>query len=97
MRRTLYSAAAIACLSLASTAFAAGDEEHGPMMDIKQTPAPVQATLHNEGGRVSKIQRETEGGTTFYEATVSKNGKNYSLHVSDDGKILKREDAKDEK
>jgi len=28
---------------------------------------------------------------------VSKNGKNYSLHVSDDGKILKREDAKDEK
>ena len=59
------------------------------MMDIKQTPAPVQATLHNEGGRVSKIQRETEGGTTFYEATVSKNGKNIFWDANGEEKVSK--------
>ncbi|HET7524988.1 MAG TPA: hypothetical protein VFK10_03515 [Burkholderiaceae bacterium] len=64
---------------------------------MKQAPAPVQATLEKEGGHVTKIERETESGKTFYEATVSKDGKNYLLHLSDNGKILKREAMKDEK
>jgi hypothetical protein len=98
MKRTLSSAAAVACLCLASGAFAADtNQQPGPVLDVKQLPAPVQATLQSEGGRVNKVERETEGGKTYYEASVSKDGKNYMLHVGDDGKVLKRESAKDEK
>jgi uncharacterized membrane protein YkoI len=97
MKRHLYSAAAAACLCLTSGAFAADTQEQaGPVLDVKQLPAPVQATLQNEG-RVTKVERENEGGKSFYEASVSKDGKNYLLHIGDDGKILKRETAKDEK
>ena len=97
MKYPFHSAAAAACLCFASVAFAADPESQGPVIDISQVPAPVQATLKAEKGRIDKIQQETEGGKTFYEATVSKEGKNYSLHVSDNGKILKRESLKDEK
>ena len=91
MKRTLYSVIAGAGLSLVCTAFAATDQQAGPVLDVKQAPAPVQATLQKEGGHVTKIERETESGKTFYEATVSKNGKNHLLHMNDSGKILKRE------
>ena len=97
MKRTLYSAIAAACLCLTSAAFAADEQQPGPVLDVTQVPAPVQTALQKEGGRVTKIERETESGKTFYEATVTKEGKNYLLHVSDKGKVLKREDAKDEK
>lgn len=46
---------------------------------------------------MTRVERETESGKTYYEASVSKDGKNYMLHVGDDGKVLKREAAKDEK
>ena len=97
MKRTLYAATAATCLCLTCAAFAADDQQPGPVLDVKQAPAPVQATLQKEGGHVTKIERETESGKTFYEATVSKDGKNYLLHLSDNGKILKREAMKDEK
>jgi uncharacterized membrane protein YkoI len=97
MKLAPHSAAAATCLLLACAAFAAGDQQPGPVLDVKQAPAPVQATLQNEGGRVTKIEQETEGGKTFYEATVSKGGKNYMLHVAEDGNVLTREDVKDEK
>ena len=98
MKRNLTSAVAAACLCLASGAFAADtNQQAGPVLDVKQLPAPVQATLQSKGGRVNKVERETEGGKSFYEASVSKDGKNDQLHVADDGKILKRETAKDEK
>lgn len=98
MKRNLYSAVAAACLCVASSAFAADtNQQAGPILDVKQLPAPVQATLQSEGGRVNKVERETEGGKSYYEVSVSKEGKNYMMHVGDDGKVLKREDAKDEK
>jgi len=97
MKRTFYSAIAAGCLCLTSAAFSADDQQPGPVLDVKQVPAPVQATLKSEGGRVDKIERETSGGKTFYEATVSKDGKNYMLHLADNGKVLKREALKDEK
>ena len=91
MTDSLHAAIAGACLCLASAVFAADTEQPGPIIDLTQAPAPVQATLKSEGVRVSKIQQETEGGNTSYEVTVSKDGKNYELHVADDGRILKRE------
>ena len=98
MKRNLTSAAAVACLCLASGAFAAGtDQQAGPVLDVKQLPAAVQTTLQSEGGRVTKVERETEDGKTYFEASVSKDGKNYLLHVANDGKVLKREAATDEK
>ena len=97
MKRTLYAATAATCFCLASVAFSADEQQPGPVLDVSQVPAAVQATLKKEGGRVDKIEKETESGKTFYEATVSKGGKNYVLHVADNGKILKREDMKDEK
>ena len=89
--RTLPSSVAAACLCLASAAIAAEVEYRNPVLDITQAPAPVRATLWHEGARVSKLQRETEDGQTVYEATVSKGRRNYSLQLTGDGRIVKRE------
>jgi hypothetical protein len=65
-------------------------EEH---LTMTQVPAPVKATIDKEsaGGKVDEIEKETEHGRTFYEAEIVKNGKTSYIHVSDDGKVLKRE------
>lgn len=91
MKRSLQAAAAAAFLCFASAGFAADNESQGPVVDVTQVPAPVQATLKAEGGRIDKIQQQTEGDRTFYQVTVSKDGKNFSLQVGNDGKVLKRE------
>ena len=87
---------AAASVFLVSTLYAADQAPPGATLDVTQLPAPVQATLQREGARVDKVEQETEGGKTFYEATLSKAGKNYSVHVGSDGKIIKREGMADE-
>jgi len=96
MKPTLRSTVGAASLCLVSVAFAADQGQPAPTVDVKQLPAPVQATLQSEGARVSKVEQQTEGGTTSYEAILSKDGKNYSLHLGADGKIIKREAIADE-
>src|SRR2546426_12322425 len=86
-------------------AVAAGDKapsaavhEKGEKMTMDQVPAPVKATIEKEaaGGTIGDITKEAEKGKTFYEAHITKNGKDRYVHVADSGKVLKRESAKGE-
>ena len=63
-----------------------------------QVPASVKATFENEakGGTVGEVTKETVKGKTFYEAQITKDGKDRYVHVREDGKVLKRESAKKE-
>jgi hypothetical protein len=93
MKKRLYSAIAMATLCFASATFGQDKSQPAPTMDVKQLPASVQTTLQSENARISKVEQQTENGTRFYEATLSKGGKNYVLRVGDDGKVLKRDAA----
>ena len=79
-----------------STSAAEAKEQRVPM---NQLPPMVKATLEKEsaGGKIDEVEKETEGGKTFYEAEIVKNGHESYIHVSEDGKVLKRETAADER
>ncbi len=72
--------------------------EKGEKLTMDQLPAPVKATLEKEakGGTIGQVVKENEKGRTFYEATITKDGKDRYVHVGSDGKVLKRESAKKE-
>ena len=78
-------------LGLASLVFAA-DQAPAPTVDVTQLPAPVQTTLKQDGGRIDRVEQQTESGQTFYNATLSKAGKNYTVRVGSDGKVIKRDE-----
>ena len=102
MKASFHSAAAIASLCVASAAFCADEVQPGnmgqpapmsqpaPNLDVTQLPPAAQATLQREG-RVSKVVQVTDSGARVYEATISKDGRNYSVQVTGDGTILSRE------
>ena len=78
-------------------ASAAEHKEQHVSMD--QLPPTVKAALEKESadGKIGEVEKETESGKTFYEAEIVKNGHEWSIHVSEDGKVLKRETAADER
>jgi hypothetical protein len=96
MKSTFRSTVAATGLCLASAVFAADQGQPAPTVDVTQLPAPVQTVLQREGARISKVEQETESGKTLYNATLSKDGKNYSLRVGSDGQIMNREDMADQ-
>jgi hypothetical protein len=79
------------------SASAAEDKEQHVAMD--RLPPRVKATLEKEraGGTIDEVEKETEGSKTFYEAEIVKNGHESYIHVSEDGKVLKRETEADER
>ena len=88
-------------LGLAGTpAVVTAADQNEPKVSLDQVPAPVKATIDKEtakGATLKDVTKETEGGKTFYEATmVGKNGKERMIHIADNGKIVKRESAKKE-
>jgi hypothetical protein len=99
MKSNLCSALAVAGLCFSSAAFSADPSmgqatdqaQPAPTLDVKQLPPAVQATLDREGGRVIKAQQDMGKGSKSYDVDVSKDGKNYSLLIDDNGSILKRE------
>ncbi len=95
MKSTIRALVAAAGLGLASVVFAA-DQAPAPTVDVTQLPAPVQTTLKQEGARVDRVEQQTESGQTFYNATLSKAGKNYSVRVGSDGKVIKRDEMADQ-
>ena len=68
-------------------------------LSMDQLPAAVKATIQKEtaGAKVEEIEKETEGGKSFYEAEFEKNGHTSYIHVAEDGKVLKRETAAQER
>src|SRR5262252_8722390 len=88
---------AVLAFAFPLAAWSAGKpEEH---LSVDQLPAPVKATIDKEsaGGTLGEIEKETEHGRTFYEAEITKNGKASYVHVAQDGKLLKRERAAEER
>jgi len=79
----------------APAAFAGGDEQK---LGLDQVPPAVKATFEKEakGGAIGDVVKETEKGKTFYEAQITKKGKDRNVSVREDGKVIKRESAKKE-
>ena len=71
-------------------------EQH---VSLDQLPAPVKASIEKEsaGGKVGEIEKETEHGRTFYEVEIVRDGTESYVHVAQDGKVLKRESAAEER
>ena len=69
-----------------------GDTEKS--MKLTDAPAAVRATVEKEtanGGKLKKLSKETEDGKTVYEAEITKDGKEMSVNISADGKVMERE------
>ena len=69
-------------------------------MSLDQLPAPVKATLEKEakGGTVGDVTMEKDKkGRSYYEAEIhTPKGKDRYVHVSEAGKVLKRESERKE-
>jgi hypothetical protein len=61
------------------------------IVEVKQLPAPAQATLAREADHVETVQEYTHNGSTVYQATVAKRGKNYRLEIAKDGTLVNRQ------
>lgn len=96
MKSPIRSLVAASGLCFASFVFAADQGQPGPTVDVTQLPAPVQTTLKQEGARIDRVEQQTDSGQTFYNATLSKAGKNYSVRVGSDGKVIKRDEMADQ-
>lgn len=71
------------------------------IITLKQAPAAVQATLKAEakGGKIGEeIEKLVVGGKTIkYTADITAGKKSFEVEVAENGKVLKREAAKEEK
>lgn len=78
----------IGLLALALPVFADNDDQTVAWKDV---PAAVQATItaNANGGKVGKIETETENGTTTYEAKVKTDDQKMEIEVAADGTLLK--------
>jgi hypothetical protein len=87
----------VALLALPVASWSAGHGE--TRVDMDQLPPAVKATIQKEsaGAHVGTIDKETEGGRTFYEVEIGKGGRGSYLHVAENGKVLKRESAAQER
>jgi uncharacterized membrane protein YkoI len=72
----------------------AGANEREEKVSIDQVPAAVKATILKEtqGARIKEIERETEHGTTVYEAEAVRNGREIEIEIAADGTLLEREE-----
>jgi uncharacterized membrane protein YkoI len=65
-------------------------EENKQQVAMTELPAAVQKTIQDNlgGGTVTEIAKETEGGSTYYEAEVQKSGEKVQIKVAEDGKLI---------
>jgi hypothetical protein len=96
--RTIATLVALAVAVVLPAAPGAYADEKGEKVTIDQVPAPVKATIEKEakGGTIGPISKETAKGRTSWEVQITKNGEEQSIHVGDNGKVLKRENARTE-
>ncbi len=95
-------AALVVTGAVAPAAYAADKPARTEMqkMSLDQLPAPVKTTLEKEvkGGSIGDVSMEKDKkGRTYYEAEIrTPNGKDRYVHVSEAGKVLKRESTRKE-
>ena len=72
-------------------------DEHGDMeksMKLADAPAAVKTAVEKEiagGGKLKKLSKESEDGKTVYEAEITKDGKEMSVNMAEDGTVMERE------
>jgi hypothetical protein len=86
----------LALLALASPAFAKSHKKSpATIVNWKDVPAPVQATIQSSAGsgKVKEVEKETPAnGLVFYCAEVKgSDGKWIKIYVNDAGALLKTE------
>lgn len=86
---------AFAGLNLAITPKCAAEDD----VKLDNLPPTVRAAIEAraQGGRITEIERESENGTTYYEAEIVKDGKRSEIAVSENGTELKGEQDDDER
>jgi hypothetical protein len=59
---------------------------------LNQLPPPVKATVQREikGGQILDLERDTKQGKVVFEVEFVEGGKNWEIHVAEDGKLLNR-------
>jgi hypothetical protein len=74
-------------LTLPVTALANDDD-----VSLDAVPPPVKATIQREvkGGQILDLDRDTKQGKVVYEVEFVDAGKNWEIHVAEDGKLLSR-------
>ena len=95
MRTTKNFLTILALLVLASPALAKKNRKPVTIVNWKEVPAPVQATIQSNAGagKVREVQKETAAnGAVFYCAEVKgTDGKWIKVYVSDVGALMKTE------
>ena len=78
----------IVTLLLALPGIALADDD----VSFDSLPAPVKATVQREvkGGQILDLERDTKQGKVVYEVEFVDAGKNWEIHVAEDGKLLHR-------
>ena len=74
------------------------DDEEEVTVKWADVPAAVKKTFEKEapGVKIEQVEKETEDGTTTYEAEVTIDGKDYEIEVAEDGKLVEKEEAEEE-
>lgn len=65
--------------------------ENKQTLATTELPAAVQKTIQDNlaGGTINETAKETEGGTTFYDAEVQRSGsEKVEIKVAEDGKLI---------
>ncbi len=72
--------------------------EKSTEITLTDVPPAARAALERETGgeRITRIEREDEGGRPVYEAEYTKDGKTWSVEVDENGKVLESEQEDDE-
>jgi len=98
-QRTWTAGLAVGALLMFTTPAWSGERKAETHLTMDQLPAAVKATIEKEsaGAKVEEVEKETEHGKTFYEAEIVKRGRESFVHVSEDGKVLKRETEQQER
>jgi hypothetical protein len=69
-------------------------ERSRQVVDIKQVPAPVKATIDRQaGGRaIGEVEKQTVNGRVRYEATLGSGSDKSTVLIGEDGKQVVEED-----
>jgi uncharacterized membrane protein YkoI len=92
--KIILTTALIGITALAGLGLAYADKEENDnkqKMAISELPAAVQKTIQDNlgGGIVTETAKETEKGSTYYEAKVKKSGgEEIEIKVDPDGKLI---------
>jgi len=82
-------------MTLALGGSAGGQETKGTNLQLKDLPAPVQKTVHDnlKGCKIKSIGKEKEDGVEQYEIETVRNGKSRDINVDTNGNLLVVEEA----